>query len=49
MLVQVVCDQGSVLHKDHWDISDKKGKKVKEIDYKGNQIWPNGTKNKNKK
>ena len=36
-------------HKDHWDISDRKGKKIKEIDFKGNKIWPNGSKNKNKK
>ncbi len=37
------------LHKDHWDVSDKKGNKVKEIDFNGNQIWPNGPKNKNRK
>lgn len=37
-------------HKDHYDVSDSKtGKKVKEVDYNGNQIWPNGPKNKNKK
>jgi hypothetical protein len=37
------------LHKDHWDITNPKtGKKVKEIDFNGNQIWPNGPKNKNK-
>lgn len=36
------------LHKDHWDISNKKGKKVREVDFDGNEIWPNGPKNKNK-
>jgi len=36
------------LHKDHWDISNKKGKKIKEVDFDGNEIWPNGPKNKNK-
>ena len=37
------------LHKDHWDVSNKKGEKVKEVDYNGKQIWPGGAKNKNKK
>lgn len=37
-----------LLHKNHWDISDKKGRKIKEIDYMGHQIWPHGPKNKNK-
>jgi RHS repeat-associated protein len=37
-------------HKDHWDVTNPKtGKKVKEIDFDGNQIWPNGPKNKNKR
>ena len=36
------------LHKDHWDISDKKGNKIKEVDYEGKELWPNGPKNKNK-
>lgn len=36
-------------HGDHWDVSDKKGKKVKEVDFDGKQIWPDGPKNKNKK
>ncbi len=37
------------LHKDHWDITNPKtGKKVKEIDFGGKQIWPGGPKNKNK-
>ena len=37
-------------HKNHYDVTDpKKGKKVKEVDYNGKQIWPNGKKNKNKK
>ena len=37
-----------MLHKDHWDVSNKKGVKIKEIDFNGNQIWPGGPKNKNK-
>ena len=36
------------LHKDHWDVSDEKGNKIREVDYDGNEIWPNGPKNKNK-
>ena len=36
------------LHKDHWDISNPKGNKIKEVDFDGRQIWPNGPKNKNK-
>ena len=35
-------------HKDHWDVSDRKGKKVQEVDFEGRQIWPDGPKNKNK-
>jgi hypothetical protein len=37
------------LHKDHWDISNSKGKKAREVDFEGNEIWPGGLKNKNKK
>ena len=41
--------QRDLKHKDHWDLTNPKtGKKVKEIDYNGQQIWPNGPKNKNK-
>jgi len=36
------------LHKDHWDVSDRKGNKIKEVDFNGKQIWPGGPKNKNK-
>ncbi|PTX94219.1 RHS repeat-associated core domain-containing protein [Opitutus sp. ER46] len=36
------------LHKDHWDVSDRKENKIREVDYKGNELWPNGPKNKNK-
>jgi hypothetical protein len=36
------------LHKDHWDVSDEGGRKVKEIDLNGRQIWPGGPKNKGK-
>lgn len=36
-------------HKDHWDVTDPKtGKKIKEVDFDGEEIWPNGPKNKNK-
>jgi hypothetical protein len=38
-------------HKDegaHWDVADTKGKKIKEVNDDGTQIWPNGPKNKNK-
>jgi uncharacterized low-complexity protein len=34
------------LHKDHWDVSDRKGNKIKEVDFNGKQIWPGGPKNK---
>ncbi len=37
------------LHKDHWDVSDQKGKKVLEVDFQGKKLWPNGPKNNNKK
>ena len=37
-------------HKDHWDVSDPAtGKKVREVDFRGIQIWPEGPKNKNKR
>jgi hypothetical protein len=36
-------------HKDHWDVSDPKGNKVREVDFRGVQIWPEGPKNKNKR
>jgi hypothetical protein len=37
-------------HNDHWDVTDPKtGKKIKEVDFDGNQIWPDGPKNKNKR
>jgi len=37
------------LHKDHWDVSDKKGNKIMEVDFNGNKIWPGGPKNNNKR
>ena len=37
-----------MFHKDHYDVTDAKGVKVKEIRYDGTQLWPNGPKNKNK-
>ena len=36
-------------HKNHWDVSDRKGRKIGEYDFGGKQIWPNGPKNKGKK
>ncbi|MGA2814222.1 MAG: RHS repeat-associated core domain-containing protein [Candidatus Acidiferrum sp.] len=33
------------LHKDHWDVSDRKGNKIKEVTFDGRQIWPDGPKN----
>ena len=37
-------------HKDHWDVIDPKtGRKLKEVDFEGKQIWPQGPKNKNKR
>jgi hypothetical protein len=32
----------------HWDVNKPNGKRIKEVDEKGNQIWPNGNKNKNR-
>lgn len=43
-----MCGKKDMLHKDHWDVSNKKGVKIKEIDFNGNQIWLGGPKNKNK-
>jgi hypothetical protein len=37
------------LHKDHWDVSDPKGNKIREIDFNGHQIWPGGAKNRGKR
>lgn len=37
------------LHKDHWDISNRRGEKIREVDFNGDKIWPNGPKNKNKR
>jgi hypothetical protein len=37
------------LHKDHWDVSDRRGKKVREVLFNGSQLWPSGKKNRNKK
>jgi hypothetical protein len=36
------------LHQDHWDVSDRRGRKVREVDFQGRELWPNGPKNKNK-
>ena len=37
------------LHKDHWDVSDRRGKKIKEVEFNGRRIWPGGPKNKGKR
>jgi hypothetical protein len=37
------------LHRDHWDVSDSRGNKVREVDFEGNQIWPDGPKIRSKK
>ena len=38
-----------MLHKDHWDIIDPRtGKKIKEVDFAGRQIWPDGPKQRGK-
>jgi hypothetical protein len=37
------------LHRDHWDVSNAKGTKIREVDFQGNQIWPGGAKNRSKK
>ena len=37
------------LHKDHWDITDRKGKKIREVDFNGEQLWPEGPKQRGKK
>jgi len=37
------------LHKDHWDVSNPQGKKIREVDFFGRKIWPAGPKNRNKK
>ena len=36
------------LHKDHWDVTDRKGNKIREVTFDGKQLWPNGPKNNNK-
>ena len=27
------------LHKDHWDITDRHGNKIRDVDFIGNEIW----------
>ena len=34
-----------MLHKDHWDVSDRSGTKIKEVTFDGRELWPNGPKN----
>jgi hypothetical protein len=33
------------LHKDHWDVIDRKGRKIREVTFDGRQLWPGGPKN----
>ena len=35
-------------HKDHWDVQDRRGRRVMEVDFEGRQIWPGGPKNRNR-
>lgn len=37
------------LHKDHWDVSDRRNNKIREVDFNGRKIWPGGPKNKGKR
>ena len=34
-----------MLHKDHWDVIDRKGNKIREVTFDGRQLWPDGPKN----
>lgn len=34
-----------MLHKDHWDVMDRSGNKIREVDFNGRELWPNGPKN----
>jgi RHS repeat-associated protein len=36
------------LHKDHWDVMDRNGNKIREVTFDGRELWPNGPKNNNK-
>jgi len=37
------------LHKDHWDVKDASGQKVKEVRFDGPVLWPLGPKNRSKR
>ena len=37
-----------MLHKDHWDVMDSDGRKIREVDFDGREIWPGGPKNRGK-
>jgi len=38
------------LHKDHWDVTDPRtGYKIREVDFHGRQIWPEGPKQRGRK
>ena len=34
-----------MLHKDHWDVMNRVGEKIREVDFNGRELWPNGPKN----
>ena len=34
-----------MLHKDHWDVIDRSGNKIKEVTFDGRELWPNGPEN----
>jgi hypothetical protein len=37
------------LHGDHWDVTDRHGVKVLEVDFLGRRIWPFGPKHRGSK
>jgi hypothetical protein len=34
-----------MIHKDHWDVSDRVGNEIKEVAFDGRELWPDGPKN----
>lgn len=38
-----------MLHKDHWDVRDAQGNKIREVRFDGTQLWPSGPKNRKRK
>lgn len=37
------------LHKDHWDVTDAKRRKIREHRFDGTQLWPGGPKKRKKR